>query len=70
MQDCELYKLISYATFVTLQHGGEGRLNEKFANAMQHIVSDDVRQNCLALTLQECVCIEVHMVVLFHAKTC
>ncbi|KAB1202057.1 Phosphoinositide phosphatase SAC6 [Morella rubra] len=25
------------------KHGGEGRLNEKFANAMQHIVSDDVR---------------------------
>ncbi|KAG6646248.1 phosphoinositide phosphatase SAC6 [Carya illinoinensis] len=25
------------------KHGGEGRLSEKFANAMQHIVSDDVR---------------------------
>ncbi|XP_052191197.1 phosphoinositide phosphatase SAC7-like [Diospyros lotus] len=25
------------------KHGGEGRLNEKFANAMQHIVGDDVR---------------------------
>ncbi|KAB2618233.1 phosphoinositide phosphatase SAC7-like [Pyrus ussuriensis x Pyrus communis] len=24
-------------------HGGEGRLSEKFANAMQHIVSDDLR---------------------------
>uniref|UniRef100_A0A2N9EI01 SAC domain-containing protein n=1 Tax=Fagus sylvatica TaxID=28930 RepID=A0A2N9EI01_FAGSY len=24
-------------------HGGEGRLSEKFANAMQHVVSDDVR---------------------------
>ncbi|KAJ4965675.1 hypothetical protein NE237_017524 [Protea cynaroides] len=25
------------------QHGGEGRLSEKFANAMQHIISDDIR---------------------------
>ncbi|KAK2966852.1 hypothetical protein RJ640_027811 [Escallonia rubra] len=25
------------------KHGGEGRLSEKYANAMQHIVSDDVR---------------------------
>ncbi|XP_027076627.1 phosphoinositide phosphatase SAC7-like [Coffea eugenioides] len=25
------------------KHGGEGRLCEKFANAMQHVVSDDVR---------------------------
>ncbi|XP_050226758.1 phosphoinositide phosphatase SAC7-like [Mercurialis annua] len=25
------------------KHGGEGRLSEKFANAMQHIISDDVR---------------------------
>ncbi|MCE3052274.1 Fimbrin, actin-bundling protein [Datura stramonium] len=25
------------------KHGGEGRLNEKFANAMQHIAADDVR---------------------------
>ncbi|KAL3525181.1 hypothetical protein ACH5RR_013553 [Cinchona calisaya] len=25
------------------KHGGEGRLCEKFANAMQHLVSDDVR---------------------------
>ncbi|KAJ7944064.1 Phosphoinositide phosphatase family protein [Quillaja saponaria] len=25
------------------KHGGEGRLSEKFANAMQHIASDDVR---------------------------
>ncbi|KAJ0096360.1 hypothetical protein Patl1_29264 [Pistacia atlantica] len=25
------------------KHGGEGRLCEKFANAMQHVISDDVR---------------------------
>lgn len=25
------------------KHGGEGRLSEKFASAMQHVVSDDVR---------------------------
>lgn len=25
------------------KHGGEGRLNEKFANAMQHVAGDDVR---------------------------
>ncbi|KAF2291694.1 hypothetical protein GH714_028211 [Hevea brasiliensis] len=25
------------------KHGGEGRLSEKFASAMQHIISDDVR---------------------------
>ncbi|KAJ8544755.1 hypothetical protein K7X08_017338 [Anisodus acutangulus] len=25
------------------KHGGEGRLNEKFANAMQHVSGDDVR---------------------------
>ncbi|XP_042484714.1 phosphoinositide phosphatase SAC6-like isoform X2 [Macadamia integrifolia] len=25
------------------QHGSEGRLSEKFANAMQHIISDDIR---------------------------
>ena len=27
----------------TFQHGGEGRLNEKFANALQHVDGDDVR---------------------------
>jgi len=25
------------------QHGGEGRLSERFAGAMQHITGDDVR---------------------------
>ncbi|XP_057965812.1 phosphoinositide phosphatase SAC6-like [Malania oleifera] len=25
------------------KHGGEGRLSEKFANAMQHLINDDVR---------------------------
>lgn len=38
-----IYAIYSYATFVTFQHGGEGRLSEKYAGAMQHVVSDDVR---------------------------
>lgn len=33
----------SHDAFLSYQHGGEGRLSEKFANAMQHIVSDDLR---------------------------
>jgi len=30
-------------SFVFYQHGGEGRLCEKFGSTMQHVASDDVR---------------------------
>lgn len=33
------------------QHGGEGRLSEKFSNAMQHVVGDDVRYNLFSFTI-------------------
>ena len=37
------FKCLIICHFIPYQHGGEGRLSEKFANAMMPIVSDDLK---------------------------
>lgn len=43
-----LHELIDKREVFLDQHGGEGRLSEKFADVMQHVSGDDVRY-CLVL---------------------
>lgn len=40
---CNLHELSDKRLVFLDQHGGEGRLSEKFADVMQHVSGDDVR---------------------------